>query len=264
MYKLLVILFLFFYFPFVFAAKVQCGVCGFLNNENDRYCLECTNELRALSEKDLQDIKEHQKKKVLSQYQNAVRYFNKAALQQEKKLGKINYELSLSNAQNALSFDKNYLTRQRKKELYNIINYSEVALTKIRKALKKVSTKGEKRVKLIKKGNAYYVNVLLNDKVEAKLHLDTGAWGILLSNEIAKKLSLGKVYKGHSIVADGRKVLVTCFKLKSVSLNGNKVKNVEASYYNTPGDGLLGMSYLKHFNFQIDTETDELILKTKK
>ena len=264
MRTLLIILFLFIYLPSLFAERVKCDVCGFLNKEDDRYCLECANEMRKLSKKDLKNIKKHEKQKVLKQYQKAGSYYHKATFQKEKKLAKINYELSLRNAQNALSFNNNYLTRQEKKELYSIINRSEVALKLLRKAIRKVSTKGEKRVKLIRKGNAYYVNVLLNDKIEANLHVDTGAWGILLSPEIAEKLTLGKIYKGYSTVADGRKVPATYFKLKSVSLNGNAVKNVEASYYNTPGDGLLGMSYLKHFNFQIDTETDELVLKTKK
>jgi len=69
--------------------------------------------------------------------------------------------------------------------------------------------------------------------------------------------------------ADGRIIDAKFIILDSVSVEGLEVKNVEAvvlleeSTMNV-GDGLLGMSFLNRFNFQIDTVNKKLILEKRK
>lgn len=114
------------------------------------------------------------------------------------------------------------------------------------------------------------VDALLNKKVNASLMLDTGASVMLLSNDIAKKLDVRGA--GAEIVqvqmADGRKKDAKFVVLDTVSVEGAEAENVEAVILldSEAGieDGLLGMSFLNKFNFQIDTVKRKLILKKRR
>lgn len=117
------------------------------------------------------------------------------------------------------------------------------------------------------------VNTLLNKKVKASFLLDTGATVVLLSNRIAKKLKISLRGSNKDKIkvqtADGRMIDAKFIILDSVSVEGIEVKDVEAVVLleeNTMnvGDGLLGMSFLNRFNFQIDTVNKKLILKKRK
>ena len=117
------------------------------------------------------------------------------------------------------------------------------------------------------------VNALLNKKVKASFLLDTGATAILLSDRIAKRLriNLGGPEKDKVKVrtADGRLLDAKFVVLDTVSVEGLEAKDVEAVVLledsDMPiGDGLLGMSFLKRFNFQIDTADKKLILKKRR
>jgi len=115
------------------------------------------------------------------------------------------------------------------------------------------------------------VEALLNKKVKASLLLDTGATTMVLSENIAKKLGIKtKTSKKDMIevqVADGRKVDAIYTTLDSVSVEGIEANNIgavilldtEASIE----DGLLGMSFLNRFNFQINNVKKKLILQKK-
>jgi len=117
------------------------------------------------------------------------------------------------------------------------------------------------------------VSALLNKKVKASFLLDTGATVVLLSNRIAKRLKISLRGSNKDRVkmqtADGRIIDAKFIILDSVSVEGLEVKNVEAvvlleeSTMNV-GDGLLGMSFLNRFNFQIDTVNKKLILEKRK
>ncbi len=122
-------------------------------------------------------------------------------------------------------------------------------------------------------GDHIIVKALINKKVNARLLLDTGATTILLSNEIAEKLNIdtGK-RKADTIkvqIADGRRIDATYVILDSVSVEGAGAKNVGAVILSEGEeveghDGLLGMSFLNRFNFQIDTVNKKLILNKRK
>lgn len=129
---------------------------------------------------------------------------------------------------------------------------------------------GPKEVEFFKSGSHIYVNALLNNKVKAYLILDTGAPGILLSKRISKELGIKtqglEITKAKLLgISDLRQVRVV---LDSVSVEGAEVTNVEAwvSLDEMPEvvkDGLLGLSFVRRFDFQIDSVNKKLILEKR-
>jgi len=125
-------------------------------------------------------------------------------------------------------------------------------------------------VELAVSGHNIVVDVLLNKKVEARFVLDTGASYTIITKDIAKKLGfkVDGVKSDMSLqVADGRKIEAKHVVLESVRVEKSEAKNVDASVMLDDkikmdfGDGLLGMSFLKQFNFKIDLKNKKLILE---
>jgi clan AA aspartic protease (TIGR02281 family) len=114
------------------------------------------------------------------------------------------------------------------------------------------------------------IGVTLNNKVEAEMVLDTGASLILITRGVAKKLGidLDKLKPDMKVsLADGRSVDAARIVLDNVKVENSEIKNVAASVLMEEkgdfgfGDGLLGMSFLKNFNFKIDQKEKRLILE---
>jgi clan AA aspartic protease (TIGR02281 family) len=128
-----------------------------------------------------------------------------------------------------------------------------------------------KQVNMDKQSGHVVVTTTLNKNVKANLVLDTGSSVILLSNKIADNLGIDVNSKDGIpiglIMADGRKTEAKMIILESVSVQDSEVNNIEAAILPEqdsaaiPGDGLLGMSFLKKFNFKIDQKNDKLILE---
>ena len=114
------------------------------------------------------------------------------------------------------------------------------------------------------------VNVMLNDKVSAKMVLDTGASLVMITRDIAGKLGMDLSNAKPDLkaqVADGRQVNVKRVILRSMEVQGVVAKDVEAVVLLEDagnlgfGDGLLGMSFLKKFNFNVDQKEKNLTLQ---
>ncbi|MFA6357534.1 MAG: retropepsin-like aspartic protease [Candidatus Omnitrophota bacterium] len=139
------------------------------------------------------------------------------------------------------------------------------------KAVEEEREHAPKQVSVDKKSGHVIVVTTLNKEVKANLVLDTGASLMMLSNKVA--VSLGSSINSSSgkvidlIMADGRRVEAKMVILDSVSVQDSEVQNVEAAVLSAEdsdavvGDGLLGMSFLKHFNFKIDQKYGKLILE---
>lgn len=121
-------------------------------------------------------------------------------------------------------------------------------------------------------GNHLVVTALLNGKVKARLIVDTGATAVLLSLEKANELKGVHIRKYDmpdfmGTVADGRSVGSVSFKLDSLDLGGMEAEDVDAHVVlkgqkiGEGIDGLLGMSYLQNFKFQLDLPNNQLILQ---
>lgn len=114
------------------------------------------------------------------------------------------------------------------------------------------------------------LEAIINKSVKASLILDTGATMILLRKNIAEKLGInldGVEPDLKARMADGRQVNAKFIVLESVKVQDVEANNVEASVLLDEvgdiefGDGLLGMSFLKRFNFKVDQKEKKLILE---
>jgi len=144
---------------------------------------------------------------------------------------------------------------------------------KIRQAQEKMEHE-PKQAEFNKETGHMMVAATLNQKVKVSLILDTGASILALSNSVAASLGIDPEVKPENpaevievILADGSKVTAKKIILESVSVQGSEVKNIEAAILPAQAqgliaqDGLLGMSFLKHFTFKIDQKNDKLILE---
>lgn len=114
------------------------------------------------------------------------------------------------------------------------------------------------------------VDALLDDKVRATLVLDTGASLIVLSKKVGEELGvdLGAVKNVAKLhLADNRTIDAKLTVLKSVRIQDIEVKDVVAAVPTEDvgpigsKDGLLGMSFLSHFNLKIDLANMKMSLE---
>ncbi len=112
--------------------------------------------------------------------------------------------------------------------------------------------------------------VKLNGNVHATLVMDTGSTLVVLKKGLAKELGINLENAKPDvkmILADGRKVNAKFTLLNSVEVEGAVAQEVEAAIMldddpeNNFRDGLLGMSFLKRFNFKVDYKQKRLILE---
>ena len=114
-------------------------------------------------------------------------------------------------------------------------------------------------------GGNFLVDVLLNERVKARLMLDTGASFITLSEKIGQKL--GVVNNGPSAEMPfntaGGEEWMPLVALQTVSAGKAQSQLVEASIgkHIKDIDGLLGMSFLGDYRFEIDRTHKLLTLK---
>lgn len=114
------------------------------------------------------------------------------------------------------------------------------------------------------------LDVTINGIVKAKLLLDTGSSLVVLKKDVAERLGIAADpdhKEAHLILADGRKLPTKQCVLESVAAQGAEAYGVECALIltETPewtnSDGLLGMSFLKYFNFKVDQQNKRLILE---
>ena len=125
---------------------------------------------------------------------------------------------------------------------------------------------GEVQVPLIPvSGGNFLVDIILNGGVKARLMLDTGASFITLSEEIGQKL--GIINSGMSAEMPfntaGGEEWMPLVALQTVSAGNAQSQLVEASIgkHIKDIDGLLGMSFLGDYRFEIDRTNKRLTLK---
>lgn len=122
-------------------------------------------------------------------------------------------------------------------------------------------------VRPIRRGNSTFVRAAVNGKRQGLFLVDTGASLVALSHSFARELGLrvDSFPETQVVVADGRKVKARLTLLQSVKVGNTSIDNVRAVVM--PGDvqkdvdGLLGMSYLRHFNIHLGSNGGELQLK---
>lgn len=125
---------------------------------------------------------------------------------------------------------------------------------------------GKEIVKLEERANTFYVDAVLNERLRARLILDTGCSSTQISSDIAKKLGI-KTRGADTVLcqlADGRTVSGRTVNIREIRLGRARVRNVKAIVLDHEnGTGLLGMSFLDNFIFKVDTERKELVLQRR-
>lgn len=137
-------------------------------------------------------------------------------------------------------------------------------LAKIESALK-----APENIALSRQGEHFIVEALINNDVDVSLMLDTGASISLLSEPAFITLSQ---YSEVNYIEDiqmttaGGVVVASLYQVDEVSIQGYVVKDfifAVTNFVNERNDGLLGMNFLKQFDFHIDQTNSVLTLKTK-
>jgi clan AA aspartic protease (TIGR02281 family) len=107
-------------------------------------------------------------------------------------------------------------------------------------------------------GNQFLVAAVLNNAQNAVLLLDTGASLSIISPELLRLLGIAYQSTGRTawFSTAGGRIKAPVVTLASLALNGVAVENIEVGvigeFDSDPFDGLLGMNFLRHFEFFID------------
>jgi clan AA aspartic protease (TIGR02281 family) len=125
-------------------------------------------------------------------------------------------------------------------------------------------------VALVESQGHIMVEAILNQRLRVRLLLDTGASLIVLPESVAREVGIDLDKEQSTVqlkVADGRLINATSAVLKSVSVQSSEAKDVEVAVIpdilakSGINNGVLGMSFLKRFNFKVDYSQKKLILE---
>jgi clan AA aspartic protease (TIGR02281 family) len=121
------------------------------------------------------------------------------------------------------------------------------------------------------RGNNVLIPVQLGygeKEIEVVMVLDTGASIVAINHEIADQLGIKEVQKGSARVVGGQEINFNTAKLSYVRV-GNFQKNdlltgiIDHQGKSAPFNGLLGMNFLQHFEYDIDFEKQVVRWKPK-
>jgi len=137
---------------------------------------------------------------------------------------------------------------------------------------KKLQNKGIHEIAITREENHAFVSSVLNKETEVTLALDTGASLVVLSSETASQLKIDLASAKPDVkmlLANGKEAPAKLITLESVAVGDAEVKNVDAAIILSKNafkkfGGLLGMSFLKSFKFELDLEAKTLVLEERK
>lgn len=111
------------------------------------------------------------------------------------------------------------------------------------------------------------VTATVNEQVQGRFVVDTGAARVTVTEAFARRLKLDPdtLPEAEFTMADGRKTKGRTVVFRVLAVGDARAENIEAAIIpGKPGeqvDGLLGMSFLKHFSVNLDGGSGKLILR---
>jgi clan AA aspartic protease (TIGR02281 family) len=130
-----------------------------------------------------------------------------------------------------------------------------------------VTARGPVEVPLTTRSGELWVDVKLNDRVTARMLLDTGASVVILPAKVATSLGLDTQGKRQELKTLKGVVMGRWVTLDRVGLGAAAVEDVSAIVLEDGNDeavGLLGRSFLNHFSFSIDLDRGTLTLNPRR
>lgn len=127
---------------------------------------------------------------------------------------------------------------------------------------------GKTVIPLHRDGNSLFVDVKLNRKTRGRFLLDTGCSETQVASRFARKSGIrtAEGQKAKCRIAGGRVVNGRLVNLRELTVGSVTARNVPVIVLRRDKggyDGLLGMSFLKHFVFAIDPVRGELTLQRR-
>ncbi len=111
------------------------------------------------------------------------------------------------------------------------------------------------------------VAVTIDDRTQGRFVVDTGAARMSITESFARRLQIdpAALPEVECAMADGRRVKGRALVFRCVAVGDARAENVEAIILpgkpDAQADGLLGMSFLKHFSVNLDGGSGRLILR---
>ena len=118
-------------------------------------------------------------------------------------------------------------------------------------------------------GQVVVIQATLNNKRSAKFVVDTGASYTLISNALARDLSIdvGANPKTLPFQTANGLIQAPVTSLESIAVGGMEIRNLPAAVHDAVPDpevaGLLGLNFLSNFRMDIDTQKGVLHLEKK-
>ena len=123
------------------------------------------------------------------------------------------------------------------------------------------------RIVTMRRGGSLLVDALINGRLTARLIVDTGASLTAISSRLAERLGVDFSGPGRNAVliqADGSRIVGKAVVLDSIQVGQSTVERVQVVILPSVGsqeDGLLGMTFLREFTVQIDSDNNLLLIK---
>lgn len=136
------------------------------------------------------------------------------------------------------------------------------------KQIVKLENKNAIEIPIVRVNDRIFVYVHLNEKIEAKFLIDTGATISIISFNMANKLGFtsNQLKDLRWFQTAGGMVKQPVVRLSTLTIANVKMNEMMVAVSKETGndiDGLLGMNFLGRFNFEINYEKNLLILKQK-
>jgi len=132
-----------------------------------------------------------------------------------------------------------------------------------------VALRKPQSIPLNRQGEHFIVQALMNDTFKVSLMLDTGASISLLSEpafEVLNQYSEVLYVKDVNLNTAGGTITASIYQVAEFAIQDYIVNDfvfAVSSFVSEGNDGLLGMNFLKHFDFHIDQNNGLLVLKNK-
>jgi aspartyl protease family protein len=120
-----------------------------------------------------------------------------------------------------------------------------------------------------KHGQVVVIQATLNNKRAAKFVVDTGASYTLISNALARELSINVGADTKTLPFQTANGLINApvTSLDSITVGGMEIRDLPTAVHDAVPDpqvaGLLGLNFLSHFRMDIDTQKGVLHLERK-